>query len=153
MSKTLADEHQKKWQAYLERPKTNPLMYNQPEQRGKVVLENDLCFFLQDEASDVLPGSGMIIPKNYCPTVFDLTQEDFIATHDLLQKVKLYLDETLRPDGYSVGWNVMPVGGQHIPQAHLHVIPRFADEPYAGRGIRYWLKGKDNLRSSKRSRL
>lgn len=148
---SLAEEHQKKWQAYLEHPETNPLMYNHPEQYGKVVLENQLCFFLQDEGGEILPGSGMIIPKPHRPTVFDLTQEDFIATHDLLQKVRAHLDETLKPDGYSVGWNVQPVGGQHIPQAHLHVIPRFADEPCAGRGIRYWLKGKENLRLSERS--
>lgn len=148
---TLAEKHQKAWQDYLEHPETNGLMYNHPGQRGKVVLENSLCFFLQDQDSDTLPGSGMIIPKPYRPTVFDLTREDFIATHDLLQKVKSYLDETLKPDGYSLGWNVLPVGGQHVPQAHLHVIPRFADEPYAGRGIRYWLKQKENLRLSKRS--
>jgi histidine triad (HIT) family protein len=142
----LAKKHQAAWDSYLEHPETNGLMYNHPEQYGEVVLENALCFFLQDEAGDSLPGSGMIIPKAYRPTVFDLTQEDFIATHDLLQNVKVYLDKTLNPDGYSVGWNVMPVGGQHIPQAHLHIIPRFADEPFAGRGIRYWLKQKENRR-------
>jgi hypothetical protein len=30
--------------------------------------------------------------------------------------------------------------GQEVMHAHLHVIPRFADEPYAGRGIRFLLK-------------
>jgi hypothetical protein len=30
--------------------------------------------------------------------------------------------------------------------AHLHVIPRFADEPLAGRGIRYALKQPTNRR-------
>jgi diadenosine tetraphosphate (Ap4A) HIT family hydrolase len=142
----LAKKHQLAWDEHLLKPETNGLMYNHPEQVGEVVLENDLCFFLQDEDNEVLPGSGMIIPKAPRQTVFDLTPEDFIATHDLLQKVKAYLDETLKPDGYSVGWNVLPVGGQHVPQAHLHVIPRFADEPFAGRGIRYWLKQAENRR-------
>jgi diadenosine tetraphosphate (Ap4A) HIT family hydrolase len=31
--------------------------------------------------------------------------------------------------------------------AHLHVIPRYADEPLAGKGIRYWLKQPANKRS------
>ncbi len=143
----LSKQHQLAWDKFIREPQSNPLMYGHPEQYGEVVLENDLCFFLQEKASEILPGSGMIIPKNSRPTIFDLTQEDFIATHDLLQKVKVYLEEILKPDGYSVGWNVNPVGGQHIPQAHLHVLPRFADEPYAGRGIRYWLKQKENLRT------
>jgi histidine triad (HIT) family protein len=141
----LAKKHQAAWEKYIQEPQTNPLMYGHSEQYGEVVLENDLCFFLQGDG-DILPGSGMIIPKAYRPTVFDLTKDDFIATHDLLQKVKAYLDETLQPDGYSVGWNVLPVGGQHVPQAHLHVIPRLADEPFAGRGIRYWLKQEENRR-------
>jgi diadenosine tetraphosphate (Ap4A) HIT family hydrolase len=138
-------KHQEAWQDYLEHPETNGLMYGHPEQVGEVLLENALCFFLQD-SSEILLGSGMIIPKAYRPTVFDLTPEDWAATYDLLHKVKTHLDETLKPGGYSVGWNVLPVGGQHVPQAHLHVIPRFADEPYAGRGIRYWLKQEENRR-------
>jgi diadenosine tetraphosphate (Ap4A) HIT family hydrolase len=41
---------------------------------------------------------------------------------------------------------VNPIGGGHIPQAHLHVIPRFQDEVYAGRGIRWWFKQAENTR-------
>jgi len=33
--------------------------------------------------------------------------------------------------------------------AHLHVIPTFADEPYAGNGIRHWLKSEANRRPSR----
>jgi diadenosine tetraphosphate (Ap4A) HIT family hydrolase len=82
---TLAEKHQEKWNEYLEHPDTNPLMYEHPEQYGTVVLENSLCFFLQDDSGEILPGSGMIIPKAHRPTIFDLTREDFIATHDLYQ--------------------------------------------------------------------
>lgn len=28
----------------------------------------------------------------------------------------------------------------------LHVIPRFSDEPLAGKGIRHWLKQPENMR-------
>jgi diadenosine tetraphosphate (Ap4A) HIT family hydrolase len=30
---------------------------------------------------------------------------------------------------------------------HLHVIPRFADEPLAGKGIRHWIKQPANRRA------
>lgn len=141
----LVRRHQARWDTYLEHPETNPLMFGHPEQVGEVVLQNALCYFLQGDG-EVLPGSGMIMPKAARATVFDLTPDEWAATYALLQEVRTYLDERLKPDGYSVGWNVMPVGGQHVPQAHLHIIPRFADEPYAGRGIRFWLKGRENLR-------
>lgn len=94
----------------------------------------------------VLQGSGLIVTKAVRETVFDLTPEEWKATFELLQEAKLYLDDKFRPDGYSVGWNVRPVGGQSIPHVHLHVIPRFEGEPLAGKGIRHYLKQPENKR-------
>ena len=111
----------------------------------KVVLENAHCVFVTTP-QPVLQGSGLIVTKAVRETVFDLTPEEWTATYDLLQQVKTYLDRSLRPDGYNVGWNVCPVAGQTIPHVHLHVIPRFKDEPFAGRGIRYYLKQPENTR-------
>ena len=48
--------------------------------------------------------------------------------------------------GYNIGWNVNEVGGQEIFHAHLHVIPRYEDEPMSGKGIRYWIKQPQNKR-------
>jgi histidine triad (HIT) family protein len=41
-----------------------------------------------------------------------------------------------------VGWNC----GKETFHAHLHVIPRFEDEPLAGKSIRHWLKQTDKRR-------
>lgn len=112
----------------------------------KVVAKNEHCLFLQTP-QEVLVGSGLIVPVQHRATVFDLTEEEWVATYSLLQNVKSILDETYRPDGYNVGWNCNTTGGQHIMHAHLHVIPRFAGEPYAGKGIRHWLKGVENKHS------
>ncbi|MFN2225152.1 MAG: HIT family protein, partial [Anaerolineae bacterium] len=56
------------------------------------------------------------------------------------------LEAEYAPQGYNLGWNSGAVAGQEVFHAHLHVIPRFADEPLAGRGIRYWLKQPENRR-------
>ena len=114
-----------------------------PNQR--IELENEHCVFLRFTKQAVLPGSGLIVPYRPCESVFDLTLEEWAATFELLGEVKRLLAESA-PDGYNVGWNVGRVGGQSIPQVHLHVIPRFADEPLAGRGIRYHLKQPENRR-------
>lgn len=118
-----------------------------PEQR--IVLQNDHCLFLQ-KPQTVLVGSGLIVPKAHRETVFDLTEEEWTATFSLLREVKRLLDRQYRPDGYNIGCNCGPVAGQHIMHAHLHVIPRFRDEPFAGRGIRYWLKSEENRRPGAR---
>ncbi|MGV3465366.1 MAG: HIT family protein [Heyndrickxia sp.] len=122
-------------------PFCNPFSF----ENQKIVFENEHCMFLQ-MPQEVLIGSGLIIPKKHRETVFDLTEEEWIATYSLLQKVKDLLDEQYSPDGYNVGWNCYPTGGQSIPHAHLHVVPRYQDEPFAGKGIRHWIKSKDNKR-------
>jgi len=109
------------------------------------VLENEHCQFLQ-ESQEVLIGSGIIIPKEHRETVFDLSEDEWLATFLLLKQVKALLDAEYKPQGYNVGWNSGSVAGQQVFHAHLHVIPRYADEPLAGKGIRYWLKQPANKR-------
>lgn len=115
--------------------------------RDAFVLENDLCLFsVKPSESGALRGAGIIVPKAHRETVFDLTPDEWAATFDLLTRAKRHMDDTLRPDGYNVGWNVQRAGGQDVFHAHLHVLPRFADEPMAGKGIRAHLKGAANRR-------
>jgi diadenosine tetraphosphate (Ap4A) HIT family hydrolase len=113
--------------------------------RQQVVLENEHCLFVQ-EPQKVLIGSGVIVPMAHRETVFDLTEDEWAATFSLLKRVKELLDAKYAPQGYNVGWNSGGVAGQEIFHAHLHVIPRYADEPLAGKGIRYWLKQPANKR-------
>jgi len=115
--------------------------------QNEVILENNLCLFLQNEGSK-LAGSGLIIPRLHRETVFDLSNEEWTATFELVQRVKAYLDEQQHPDGFNLGWNCGSVGGQKVFHAHLHVISRFRGEPFAGRGIRYWFMQAENKRPS-----
>ena len=112
-----------------------------------LVIENDQCLFLQ-QPQRILIGSGFIIPRAHRETVFDLTDEEWSATYALLHEAKKLLDTQWHPDGYNVGWNNGSVAGQSVFHVHLHVIPRFSDEPFAGRGIRSWIKTEENMRPS-----
>jgi diadenosine tetraphosphate (Ap4A) HIT family hydrolase len=110
-----------------------------------VKLSNTLCVFVT-RAHPVLVGSGVIVPRAHRRDVFDLTQEEWEASFELLVRVRRAIDRELSPDGYNVGWNCGSAAGQEVFHAHMHVIPRFGDEPLAGRGIRYWLKQETNRR-------
>lgn len=121
----------------------------EPDQQ--IVFENEHCYYLQHpKHQDVLEGTGLIVPKVHRVTVFDLTPEEWQDTYDLLQKVKAYADDSYTPDGYTLGWNVGDASNQSVKHAHLHVIPRFNDEPYAGKGLRHWLKSEDNRRPARK---
>ena len=98
--------------------------------------------------NNTLIGSYVIIPKSQVGTPFDLSEEEWKDTKLFMKQIKEYLDKKYQPDGYNVGWNVGKVGGQEVAHAHLHIIPRYADELYAGKGIRYWFKQPENVRES-----
>jgi diadenosine tetraphosphate (Ap4A) HIT family hydrolase len=111
----------------------------------QIIFRHETVLFVQNEKfQGALRGSGVIIPVRHAETVFDLTPEEIDATFTLLKTVRAWMDDRYRPDGYNVGWNCLAVGGQIDMHAHMHVIPRFRQEPYAGRGIRYWLKQPEN---------
>ena len=93
-------------------------------------------------------GSYVIIPKSEVSSPFDLTDKEWNDSRELLLKVKKYIDKTYKPDGYNIGWNVGAVAGQSVAHAHMHIIPRYADEPLAGKGIRSWFKQPENIRAS-----
>lgn len=114
-----------------------------PDQQ--LVCRNESTLFLQSPRQQgALFGSGVIIPTRHAETVFDLTPGEVSATFQLLAEVRRWMEATYQPQGYNVGWNCWPVGGQDVMHAHMHVIPRFEQEPFAGRGIRYWLKQDSN---------
>lgn len=112
--------------------------------------ENDTMIAVKSNnlKNNTLIGSYVIIPKSQVGTPFDLSDKEWMDSKALLKELKDYLDEKYKPDGYNIGWNVGKVGGQEVAHAHTHVIPRYADEPYAGKGLRYWFKQPENIRAS-----
>ncbi|RPF53321.1 HIT family protein [Aquisalibacillus elongatus] len=124
--------------------------YTELEQDQEIIMSNDLCVFLQLTQFQVsgvtLEGAGVIVPKQHRETVFDLREDEWRATYELLQRVKAHLDKSYQPDGYNIGWNSGEVGGQSIHHAHLHILPRYQDETMANKGIRYFIKSDENRR-------
>lgn len=117
---------------------------------GDPHFENDTMVAVKSNnlKHNTMIGSYVIIPKSEVSSPFDLTDKEWNDSRELLLKVKKYIDETYKPDGYNIGWNVGAVAGQSVEHAHMHIIPRYADEPLAGKGIRSWFKQPENIRDS-----
>jgi histidine triad (HIT) family protein len=130
-----------------------PFCYPHRDPDQHIIFENKTCYFLQhNKEQDVLEGSGVIVPKAHHKDAFHLTAEEWNDTNELLQKAKKYIDKKFTPDGYTLGWNVGQASNQTILHSHLHVIPRYNDEPHAGKGLRHWLKKPDNKRAALKKR-
>jgi len=117
-----------------------------PLRAAEVYFENEFCAYGSSrdprDPPDVLPGCGVIVPLAHRASPFDFTPEEWVATHELLLSAKEAMDERLAPDGYLLAWNAFP----DVPHAHLHVIPRFDDEPFAEEGARSAIKVPENRR-------
>jgi len=81
------------------------------------------------------------VPIAHRTSVFELTPAEWADTQDLLLQARMALHDLLAPDGYLLGWNQ---GGVLHP--HMHVIPRFDDEPLSDR----WLRSAINVPENRR---
>ena len=109
------------------------------QRTAMVFLERPLAYYVGGRTQAELPGSGIVLPKRHVPTPFDLTDDELLDVFSIVREARTLLS----PGGWNLGWNVGPVAGQEVEHVHLHVIPRYEDSPYAGRGIRWLLKGGD----------
>ena len=98
--------------------------------------------------NNTLIGSYVIIPKSQVGSPFELSDKEWADSKALMKELKEYLDEKYKPNGYNIGWNVGKAAGQEVAHAHMHIIPRYSDEPLAGKGLRYWFKQPENVRKS-----
>jgi histidine triad (HIT) family protein len=119
---------------------------------AEIYVENEWCVYASSrdpsDPPDVLPGSGIIVPKAHRASPFDLTHEEWVATRDLLLRAKAFQDERLAPDGYFLSWSPFPASDSAVADmhSHLHLVPRFDDEPQRQGGGRVGIKGADNIR-------
>ncbi len=96
----------------------------------------------------VSKGHTLIIPKRHVANYFDLTFKEQQACWLVLNRVKQLLAKKYQPDGFNVGININKAGGQTVPHAHIHVIPRYeGDVENAVGGIRNLVGVGDYLKS------
>lgn len=99
----------------------------------KYILENNLAFAIYDNFP-VNKGHVSIIPKRHFASYFDTTTEEVTALNNLIQQVKVILDNDFNPDGYNIGINIGEAAGQTIFHLHIHMIPRYKGDVENPRG-------------------
>ncbi len=86
----------------------------------------------------ISPGHALIIPKRHIASLFDATMEEREALFDLLEIVKIELQEKYNPNGFNIGINDGAAAGQTVMHLHIHLIPRYAgDQPDPRGGVRW----------------
>lgn len=113
-----------------------------PNENLNIIAENNSAFAIYDSYA-ISKGHSLIIPKRHYPNYFDASVEEQIAMFELVNQVKIILDELFNPDGYNIGVNINEAAGQTISHVHIHLIPRYEGDVENPRGgIRNVIPGK-----------
>jgi histidine triad (HIT) family protein len=81
---------------------------------------------------DVFPVARphvLVIPRAHAPTLLDLDDQAVGGLFRTVKAVQQKVQSAFQPLGFNVGWNHGRAAGQHVFHLHVHVIPRYEDDP------------------------
>ena len=123
-------------------------MYGTNQRRDDIMTGFNDEFLAVRDQFPVTEGHTLIIPLRHINTPFDFYGDEMLALVRILKHQKRLLvsnDESI--EGFNVGFNVGFAGGQTVPHAHCHLIPRrYGDVEDPVGGIRNVIPGKGNYR-------
>ena len=70
-----------------------------------------------------------MVPRAHSTNLFDITAEDLAACTDLAQRIAVRAKDRLRADGVNLLNCSGEAAWQTVWHFHLHVVPRFKDQP------------------------
>lgn len=74
-------------------------------------------------------GHALVIPRNHSRDLLEISAEDLRHVGDAAHRVAARIKETLAPDGINLLNCCGPAAWQTVFHFHMHVIPRYADDP------------------------
>ena len=103
----------------------------------KIVAGQIPCFKLvEDEHTiafmDINPwtrGHALVIPRNHSRNLYDAPEEDLERTVTAAQRLSLRMRDALGCDGINLLNSCEPAAWQTVFHLHVHVIPRYDDDP------------------------
>ena len=110
----------------------------------RILAENSLAVAIAD-GFPVTPGHTLVIPRRHTADFFELSVAEVQAIVELLHEARRRLLAERAPAGFNVGINAGKLAGQTVMHAHIHLIPRYADDvPDPTGGVRNVIPGKAN---------
>jgi histidine triad (HIT) family protein len=74
-------------------------------------------------------GHALVVPRAHSTDLMDIGSEDLAATIEAAQRLAKRMEEVLEPDGFNVLQATRPAAWQTVFHFHLHVLPRYEDDP------------------------
>lgn len=74
-------------------------------------------------------GHALVVPRRHSADLLDISDEELTHTALAARRLAARIEETLRPDGFNLLNACRPAAWQTVFHYHVHVIPRYADDP------------------------
>ena len=89
--------------------------------------DNDFKVIL--DAAPATKGHALILPKNHFANIFEIDDEVAAKALPLAKKIAKNMMDKLDCDGVNILQNNGEAAGQTVNHFHIHVIPRYVDDP------------------------
>lgn len=89
--------------------------------------EDERAFAILD-INPINDGHALVIPRIHAETIFEIAEEDAVATMRLARRVAAAVHKGLRPEGLNLLQNNGTAAFQSVPHFHVHLIPRWDDD-------------------------
>jgi histidine triad (HIT) family protein len=74
-------------------------------------------------------GHALVIPRTHSADLMEISDEDLERTNLAARRLAARIDRILEPAGFNVINACRPAAWQTVFHFHLHVIPRYEDDP------------------------
>ncbi|HZO61050.1 MAG TPA: HIT family protein [Solirubrobacterales bacterium] len=95
---------------------------------GEVVDSDDHTLTVMD-INPATRGHVVVMTRTHAENLLELSDEDLMAAMTTVRRVVHRMRDTLDPDGFNILHNIGRAAWQSIFHFHVHVIPRYKDDP------------------------
>jgi histidine triad (HIT) family protein len=74
-------------------------------------------------------GHAVVITRTHAENLFEVEDDDLLAAMRATRRVATRMRETLAPAGFNILHNIGRAAWQSIFHFHVHVVPRYEDDP------------------------
>lgn len=91
--------------------------------------DDDVIAFL--DITPANPGHTLVVPKKPVRNVFDIGEEEWLSLMRIVRKVAHAVRKAVDAEGVNITMNNEPAAGQTVFHAHIHIIPRYAEDGFS----------------------
>jgi histidine triad (HIT) family protein len=74
-------------------------------------------------------GHALVVPRTHTADLFEISDEDLERTILAARRLVKRIEDALEPDGFNLLNSCRPAAWQTVFHFHIHVIPRYDDDP------------------------